>query len=142
MIEQAAEEQDYPSEVLAVPYGNLVAMYRHLEQEKLADEYADRVAQLKEAATSVDASENTEETTEKPAEAKPATEAKPAEEKPAEEKPAEEKPAEEKPAEEKPAEEKPAEEKPAEPTVKSPGKVEKADKTVPDNPIRKSEQPE
>ena len=35
MIEQAAEEQDYPSEVLAVPYGNLVAMYRHLEQEKL-----------------------------------------------------------------------------------------------------------
>jgi len=128
MIEQAAEEQDYPSEVLAVPYGNLVAMYRHLEQEKLADEYADRVAELKEAATSGDASENTEGSTEKPA----------AEEKPAEEKPAEEKPAEEKPAEAKPV----TEAKPAKPTVKSPTKVEKADKTVPDNPIRKSDKPE
>jgi hypothetical protein len=48
MIEKAVEKQDYQSQVLAVPYGNLVAMYRHLENEELAQQYAERVSELKQ----------------------------------------------------------------------------------------------
>ncbi|HIA20341.1 MAG TPA: tetratricopeptide repeat protein [Planctomycetes bacterium] len=50
MIEQAVEKQNYQSQVLVVPFGNLVAMYRYLEKEELADQYAQRVAKLKNAA--------------------------------------------------------------------------------------------
>jgi tetratricopeptide (TPR) repeat protein len=48
MIEKAVEKQDYQSQVLAVPYGNLVAMYRHLEDEKLSQQFAERAIQLKQ----------------------------------------------------------------------------------------------
>ena len=48
MIEKAVEKEDYQSQVLAVPYGNLVAMYRHLENEKLAQQFAERAIQLKQ----------------------------------------------------------------------------------------------
>ncbi|MFP6576372.1 MAG: tetratricopeptide repeat protein, partial [Pirellulaceae bacterium] len=48
MIEKAVEKEDYQPQVLAVPYGNLVAMYRHLENEKLAQQFAERAIQLKQ----------------------------------------------------------------------------------------------
>ena len=48
LIEKAVEKEDYQSQVLAVPYGNLVAMYRHLEKDEMAEQYVERVNQLKQ----------------------------------------------------------------------------------------------
>ena len=90
MIEKAVEKQDYQSQVLAVPYGNLVAMYRHLEDEELAQQFAERVSELKQqgqeepsvANESESAAEQTEEeSTTDSTEENDSTEEKPAAEK-------------------------------------------------------------
>ena len=48
LIEKAVEKENYESQILTVPYGNLVAMYRHLENDEMAEQYVERVNQLKQ----------------------------------------------------------------------------------------------
>ncbi|MFP6602947.1 MAG: hypothetical protein VB862_10500 [Pirellulaceae bacterium] len=151
MIEKAVEKEDYQPQVLAVPYGNLVAMYRHLENEKLAQQFAERAIQLKQekqAEETVAEDSPDEQSGEKPdsdaAEEKPGVEKKEADSTgsatPAEEKKelvTTEAGTEPEPAEKPTAvkSEPPAKEK--EPVTTKP-----ATPKVPDNPIRKSKKSE